>query len=313
MCDVLEVSRSGFYAWRAQTESDRSKQHRELVEEIKRIHADRNMRSYGSPRMHKELLARGYQVSLNTVARLMSEHGIAAVTRRKFKATTNSDHQRPTAENVLQRDFVKDSPNLVWVSDITYVWTDEGWMYLAVVLDTFSRKIVGWSIASDMRSSLVINALRMALGRRPERPATLVHHSDRGSQYASSAFQELLDAHDIQCSMSRKGDCWDNAMAESFFATIKKERIEHTRYRTREQAREDVFDYIEMFYNPKRRHSALGYVSPNDFERAELSSDSSNKGNGPELPSSTPGRRSPRIGERPTAGSDEGNSSRQAV
>jgi transposase InsO family protein len=284
-----------------------------LIQEIKKIHEDRNMRSYGSPRMHKELLARGYQVSLNTVASLMSKHGIAARTRRKFKATTNSDHQRPVAENVLKRQFVKGSPNRVWVSDITYVWTDEGWLYLAIVLDTYSRKIVGWSIASDMQTSLVINALRMALGRRPERPAKLVHHSDRGSQYASSAFQKLLEAHGIQCSMSRKGDCWDNAMAESFFATIKKERIEHVHYRTREQARADVFDYVEMFYNPKRRHSALGYVSPDDYERAELSFDSSNKGNGPELPSSTPGRRSPRTGERPTAGSDEGNSSRQAV
>ncbi len=269
MCEVLEVSRSGFYAWRSRPESERSKRHRELIEEIRTIHADRDMKSYGSPRVHKELLARGKSCSENTVAELMRTDGLAARTRRKYKSTTDSAHSLRVAENVLDRDFEQDTPNRVWLADITFIWTLEGWLYLAAVLDTHSRKIVGWSMHHRMHAGLVMDALRMALGRRcPDQAARLLHHSDRGSQYASQAFQDLLREHNITCSMSRKGNCWDNAMMESFFATLKKERVHHESYATREAARQSVFEYIELFYNPRRRHSALGYLSPEQYEQA---------------------------------------------
>ncbi len=266
MCEVLEVSRSGFYAWRSRSESQRSKHHRELVDEIRRIHSNRNMKCYGSPRVYKELVARGKRCSENTVASLMRRHGLAARTRRKFKATTNSEHSHPLAKNLLNREFEQDAPNRVWLADITSIWTLEGWLYLAVVLDSHSRKIVGWSMSHRMQTSLVIDALRMALGRRPLKDSELMHHSDRGSQYASQAYRDLLRERNITCSMSRKGNCWDNAMMESFFATLKKERIHHETYATRDEARESVFEYIEMFYNTKRRHSALGYMSPEEYE-----------------------------------------------
>ena len=269
MCEVLEVSRSGFYAWRSRPESERSKRHRELIEEIRTIHADRDMKSYGSPRVHKELLARGKSCSENTVAELMRTDGLAARTRRKYKATTDSAHSLRVAENVLDRDFEQDTPNRVWLADITFIWTLEGWLYLAAVLDTHSRKIVVWSMRRCMHAGLVMDALRMALGRRcPDQAARLLHHSDRGSQYASQAFQDLLREHNITCSMSRKGNCWDNAMMESFFATLKKERVHHESYSTRAAARQSVFEYIELFYNPRRRHSALGYLSPEQYEQA---------------------------------------------
>jgi putative transposase len=269
MCEVLEVSRSGFYAWRSRPESERSKHHRELVGEIRAIHADYNMKTYGSPRVHKELVARGKTCSENTVAELMRAHGLAARTRRKYRVTTDSGHSLPLAENVLNREFEQDAPDRVWLGDITYLWTREGWLYLAAVLDVHSRKIVGWSMSHRMQASLVMDALRMALGRRcPDQAASLLHHSDRGSQYASQAFQDLLREHNITCSMSRKANCWDNAMMESFFATLKKERTHHEFYPTREAARQSVFEYIELFYNPRRRHSALGYLSPEQFEQA---------------------------------------------
>ncbi len=269
MCEVLDVSRSGFYAWRSRPASERSKYHRELLEEIQTIHADRDMKSYGSPRVHRELVARGKRCSENTVARLMHRHGVAAQTRRKYKITTDSAHAHPLSENVLNREFQQSAANRVWLADLTYIWTKEGWLYLAVVLDAHSRKVVGWSMSHRMQTSLVIDALRMALGRRcPDPASSLLHHSDRGSQYASGAFQKLLQDHDITCSMSRKGNCWDNAMMESFFATLKKERIHHELYTTREEARQSVFEYIELFYNTRRRHSALGYLSPEQFEQA---------------------------------------------
>ena len=269
MCEVLVVSRSGFYAWRRRPESQRSKDHRELVAEMRKIHANRNMSSYGSPRMHKELVARGKACSENTVAKLMQQHGLAAKTRRKYKVTTNSAHSHPVAENVLNREFQQEAPDRVWLADITFIWTLEGWLYLAAVLDAHSRRIVGWSMSHRMPTSLVMDALRMALGRRcPNQAESLVHHSDRGSQYASEAFQDLLREQNITCSMSRKGNCWDNAMMESFFATLKKELIHHECYATREDARQSVFEYIELFYNPHRRHSALGYVSPEQYEQA---------------------------------------------
>jgi len=269
MCEVLEVSRSGFYAWRSRPESKRSQHHRELVSEMRKIHADRDMKSYGSPRIHEELVARGKKCSENTVARLMRVHGLAARTRRKYKVTTDSAHSLPLAENVLNREFEQDAPDRVWLADITYIWTLEGWLYLAAVLDVHSRKIVGWSLSHRMQTSLVMDALRMALGRRsPDKAQSLMHHSDRGSQYASQAFQALLRDRNITCSMSRKANCWDNAMMESFFATLKKERIHHESYSTREAARQSVFQYIELFYNTRRRHSALGYLSPEQYERA---------------------------------------------
>ena len=269
MCEVLEVSRSGFYAWHSRPESDRSKYHRELVDKIRRIHADRDMRSYGSPRVHKELVASGKTCSENSIAKLMRVNGLAARTRRKYRVTTDSAHSLPLAENVLNREFEQDAPDCVWLADMTYIWTMEGWLYLAAVLDAHSRKIVGWSMGHRMQASLVMDALRMALGRRcPDRAASLLHHSDRGSQYASHAYRNLLREHNITCSMSRKANCWDNAMMESFFATLKKERTHHESYTTREEARQSVFEYIELFYNTRRRHSALGYLSPEQYEQA---------------------------------------------
>jgi len=269
MCEVLGVSRNGFYAWRKRVESERTKRQEELISEMKKIHADQDMRNYGSPRMTRELISRGYEVSENTVAKLMRDHGLRATFPRKFRVTTDSNHLLPIAENVLNREFEQESPDRVWLADITYIWTTQGWLYLACVLDTYSRRIVGWSMGERMQSSLVLDALRMALGRRrPDRKVALLHHSDRGSQYASHAFQELLNDENITCSMSRKGNCWDNAMMESFFATLKKERIYQEAYATRGEARASVFDYIERFYNRLRRHSALGYVSPEQYEKA---------------------------------------------
>lgn len=263
------MSRSGFYAWRSRPESERSRHHRELVEEMKSIHSDRNMKSYGSPRVHRELVSRGKRCSRNTVAKLMRSHGLAAKTRKKYKATTDSAHSLPLAENLLDREFEQEAPDRVWLADITCIWTLQGWLYLSAVLDAHSRKIVGWSMSHHMPATLVMDALRMALGRRcPDRTGALMHHSDRGSQYASKAFQELLRDYNISCSMSRKANCWDNAMMESFFATLKKERTHHELYETREAARQSVFEYIEFFYNTRRRHSALGYLSPVQYERA---------------------------------------------
>jgi transposase InsO family protein len=235
---------------------------------MKVIHADRDMQSYGSPRVCEELVARGHDVSENTVARLMREHGLRASSSRKFRVTTDSKHSLPVAENLLNREFEQDSADRVWLADITYVWTREGWLYLACVLDAYSRKIVGWSMSERIDKELVLGALRMALARRrPDCEGRLLHHSDRGSQYASAAFQKLLRDESITCSMSRKGNCWDNAMMESFFATLKKERIHQEDYATRAEARASVFDYIERFYNRVRRHSALGYLSPEQFEQ----------------------------------------------
>jgi transposase InsO family protein len=269
MCRVLEVSRSGFYAWRDRPESARSQRQKELVSEMQTIHQDRDLKNYGSPRMRDELVSRGYDVSENTVARLMREHDLRATGSRKFRVTTDSKHSLPVAENVLNREFEQESADRVWVSDITYIWTREGWLYLACVLDAYSRKIVGWSMSDRMTKELVLDALRMALGRRrANADVKLLHHSDRGSQYASAAYQELLREEGISCSMSRKGNCWDNALMESFFATLKKERIHQEDYASRRSARSSVFDYIERFYNRVRRHSSLGNVSPEQFEQA---------------------------------------------
>ena len=267
MCDVLDVSRSGYYAWRRRPASARQERQQALLAEMRNIHGQRHKRCYGSPRMCRELRARGVRVSENTVARLMQQHGIRAATSRKFRHTTDSNHGQPVAENVLERDFRASRPNEKWVADITYLWTQEGWLYLAAVEDLYSRKVVGWSLGERLTSDLVTDALRMALGR--QWPGEhLVAHSDRGSQYASARYQELLASRGITCSMSQRGNCWDNAPMESFFATLKKELVYLTTFATRAAARRSVFEYIEVFYNRQRRHSALGYVSPCAFEEA---------------------------------------------
>jgi len=236
-----------------------------LVVEIRTIHAEVKQR-YGSPRIHQELQARGVPCCRNTVAKLMAEFGIHAKTTRKFCHTTDSNHDRPVAANGLDRQFEAEKPNQKWVADITYIPTREGWLYLAVVEDLYSRMVVGWSMADHLESRLVVDALEMAVQRRlPEEG--LLAHSDRGSQYASEHYQRQLSQHGIECSMSGVGQCWDNAPMESFFATLKKELVHHEDYQTRAEARASIFEFIETFYNVKRLHSSLGYQSPAQFER----------------------------------------------
>jgi putative transposase len=268
LCRVLEVSRSGFYAWEDRDPSKRSLDDDKLVVEILAIHkASRG--TYGSPRVHAELQARGIAVSRKRVARLMRKLGLESPRKRRFKATTDSKHDMPVAENVLDRKFEVDEPDVAWVTDITYVWTDEGWLYLAAILDLFSRRVVGFAMSERIDRALVLQALRHAAGRRmPE--AGLTHHSDRGSQYASSDYRRALGDLQIVCSMSRKGNCWDNAVAESFFATLKTELVYRRRFATRVEAREAIFEFVETFYNPRRRHSTLGYLSPMEFEKKFL-------------------------------------------
>lgn len=267
-CRVLEVSRAGFYAWRSREPGPAAVRREELTEEVKEIHADVKAR-YGSPRMHAELVGRGHECCGNTVARIMREAGIAAKTKRKFRQTTDSNHSHPVAENVLDRDFDPDQPNASWVADVTDIPTREGWLYLAVVEDLFSRKVVGWSMDATMTSRLVVDALEMALARRLKgsSSSSLVTHSDRGSQYASEHYQRRLREERITCSMSRRGNCWDNAPMESFFASLKKEMVHGEDYATREEARASIFEYVESFYNRVRRHSSLGYVAPAEYER----------------------------------------------
>ena len=264
LCRVLEVTRSGFYAWQARDPSEHVIDDQKLALEIAAIHKASGD-TYGSPRVHAELLAKGLEVSRKRVARLMRELGIKSRRKRRFKATTDSRHHLPVADNILDRKFEVAAPDVAWVTDITYVWTDEGWLYLAAILDLFSRRVVGLAMSERIDRALVIEALRVAVGRRmPD--AGLLHHSDRGSQYASGDYQKALDELGVVCSMSRKGNCWDNAVAESFFATLKTECIYSHRFATRAEAREAIFHFIEVFYNRHRRHSTLGYVSPMEFE-----------------------------------------------
>jgi putative transposase len=264
LCKVLEVSRSGFYAWTERVPSARSLEDAKL-----RVHVaaayELGRGNYGAPRIHRELRAAGLNVSRKRVARLMGELGLQARRKRRFKATTDSNHALPVAENVLDRKFEVDAPNVAWVTDITYVWTSEGWLYLAAILDLFSRRVVGFAMSERIDRALVLQALTAAVGRRVPN-AGLVHHSDRGSQYASNDYQDALDDLGVVCSMSRKGNCWDNAVAESFFATLKTELVYQRRFATREDAREAIFEFIEVFYNRQRRHSSLGYLSPIDYE-----------------------------------------------
>ena len=235
-----------------------------LVAEIERIHREMD-RSYGSPRMRDELVARGLACGENRVARLMRQSGIRAKQARRYRPTTDSGHTDPVAPNLLARQFTVEAPNRVWASDVTYVWTREGWLYLAVILDLFSRRVVGWHLAPRLKRPLVLKALRSALRSRHPKPG-LLHHSDRGSQYASFDYQSALDHAGALCSMSRTGNCWDNAVVESFFHSIKAERIRDRNYRTRAEAYADIHDYIERFYNRVRRHSTLGNISPVMYE-----------------------------------------------
>lgn len=265
MCSALRVSRSGFYAWRRRQPSKRAREDARLAAEIRTVHQQARG-TYGSPRVHFELQQRAFQVGRHRVARLMREQGLTARFKRRFRRTTDSKHNDPIAANRLNRQFDVEGPDRVWATDITYLWTDQGWLYLAVVLDLYSRRVVGWSMAEHLRSELVLGALEMALGQRAPRDG-LLHHSDRGCQYASSAYREALSQADIVCSMSRKGDCWDNAVVESFFGTLKSELVHRRRFATRLAARTAVFEYIEVFYNRQRRHSYLGYLSPAEYEQ----------------------------------------------
>jgi putative transposase len=266
MCQVLHVSPGGYYTWRDRPASAQQQRREALTSVIQAIHQEAKER-YGSPRIHAELLARGQSCCVNTVAKLMRQHGIAAKTKRKFRCTTDSNHDHPVADNILDRQFEPVAVNQVWVADITYIPTWEGWLYLAAVEDLYSRQIVGWSMSERITSRLVVDALEMAVARRLP-GAGLLAHSDRGSQYASDHYQRLLEQYGITCSMSRRGDCWDNAPMESFFASLKKELIHQEDYRSRAEARASVFEYIEVFYNRVRRHSALDYQSPVEYEQA---------------------------------------------
>jgi putative transposase len=267
LCQTLEVSTAGFYTRQQRPRSPRQQRRDVLVVEIRAIHAQVKAR-YGSPRIHAELVARGHDCCVNTVAKLMRGHGIAAKTARKFRCTTDSNHDLPVADNLLGRQFNPSEANEVWVADITYIPTREGWLYLAAVEDLYSRMVVGWSMADHMESRLVVDALALAVQRRLPGEGLLAH-SDRGSQYASEHYQLLLAKHGIVCSMSRRADCWDNAPMESFFASLKKELIHDADFATRAQARAAVFEDIEVFYNGQRRHSSLGYVSPAEYEQSE--------------------------------------------
>jgi putative transposase len=266
LCETLGVSAQGFYAWRARPASAQQQRRDTLLVEIRAIHAEVKQR-YGSPRIHAELQAKGVPCCVNSVAQLMHDNAIRAKTTRKFRNTTDSNHPLPVAQNVLDRQFDAQRPNERWLTDITYIPTREGWLYLAVVEDLYSRRVVGWSMAEHMESRLVVDALEMAVARRLPQEGLLAH-SDRGSQYASEHYQRLLAKHGIECSMSGVGQCWDNAPMESFFASLKKELVHHEDYQSRAAARASTVEYIEMFSNPKRRHSALGYVSPAEYEQA---------------------------------------------
>lgn len=263
LCRTLRASPSGYYGWQKREERDRVREDRRLKQKILAIHAKTKGR-YGTPRVEQALRRQGVSTSRRRVGRLRRELGLEAKAAKKFKATTDSVHPHPVAPNRLQRCFDAPAADRVWVGDITYLWTREGWLYLAIVLDTFSRRIVGWSVSDRLERDLAVTALEKALAARRPGPG-LVHHTDRGSQYASCDYRELIESAEIVFSMSRKGDCWDNAMAESFFKTLKVEL--GSRFDSRQEANRELFDYIEGFYNTWRLHSGLGYLSPAEFER----------------------------------------------
>ena len=266
MCVNLGVSRAAYYDWSVRSPSVQQQVREMLLVVIRFLH-DEFQQRYGSPRMDRELLARGYPCSLNTVAQLMHENGLAARGRRKYRCTTDSNHGLPVAENLLDRQFEPGVINRHWVADLTYIPTHEGWRYLAAVEDLGSRMIVGWSMSETMTSRLVVDALEMGWERRHPGKGLLTH-TDRGSQYASAHYQQRLGEKGIPCSMSRRGNCWDNAPMESFFASLKKELVHDERYATRAEAKASIFEYIEVFYNRIRLHSSLGYRSPAEYEKS---------------------------------------------
>jgi putative transposase len=271
MCSVFGVSKSGFYDWLGRDKSEREKEKNEIMNEIRKLFYE-NLEVYGSPRIMRELHKMGIYISEKTVGRYMSEMGLRAIPEQRFIVTTDSNHDNPIYDNILNREFNPDQPDRVWVTDITYIWTLEGWMYLATVMDLYSRKIIGWNMDSKMTKELPLVALNRAISlRNPSEK--LIHHSDRGSQYASKDYIARLKEFDIQISMSRKGNCYDNACIESFHATLKKELVYRRRFKTREEAKKAVWHYTMSFYNEKRSHSTLGYVSPNEYERLITESD----------------------------------------
>jgi len=268
MCSVLGVKRNGYYHYLKTLGKPVDSEQEEMIAWVKNI-AKSSKGTYGSRRMKKALNALDYPIGRNKARKLMKEAGVKAKQRRKYKVTTNSNHKQLVFDNLLNREFEVAQPDQFYAADVTYIWTQEGWLYLAVVIDLCSRRVVGWSMSSRMKAKLVCDALQMALWqRRPK--AGLIHHSDRGSQYASKAFHRLLKAHGIKGSMSRKGDCWDNAVVESFFGSLKQELVQWKNYQTRYEAQQDILEYIAMFYNSERLHSYLGYMSPNAFEQKLL-------------------------------------------
>ncbi len=265
MCDVLEVSPSGYYAWRTRPPSAREMANRELIEEIETIFEESG-ETYGSPRVYWALRRQGRRCGRSRIERLMRLRGLKAKQTRRYKATTKRKRSHPVAPNVLKRDFEACRPNEKWLADITYIPTQEGWLYLAVIMDMYSRYIVGWAMSERMTEKLTLSALMMALKRRQPTPG-LIHHSDQGSQYTGRAYQAMLERRGIQASMNGAGTWYDNAPMESFFGTLKSETVHHVTYCTRDEARGGLFSYIEMFYNRRRIHSALGYLAPEEYER----------------------------------------------
>jgi putative transposase len=270
MCRVFGVTRNGYYCFQKRSKKPQDPTTQKMAGDIQEI-AKNSKYCYGSRRITSALRCMGYSVNRRKVRILMRQAGVEVRYRKKYKVTTNSEHNNPVYDNVLNRNFAAACPNQAWVSDITYIWTQEGWLYLAVVIDLFSRKVVGWSMSSRMKASLVCDALNMALWQRKAGPGLIVH-TDRGSQYTSKHYRGLLKAHRCVSSMSRKGNCWDNAVAESFFGSLKQELVQWRHYQSRKEAQQDILDYIVMFYNSNRLHSYLGYQSPNHYEgeRQEL-------------------------------------------
>jgi len=266
MCRVLKVSASGFYAWLKDPKGARGREDEELCEQIRKVFVD-SRETYGNRRIRRELKRMSWRCSRGRIRRLMRRLGLIARRCRRFRTTTDSKHAYEVHPNLLGREFSVSGPDQVWVSDITYIWTDEGWLFLATVIDLFSRRVVGWSMSESLSRQIAIDALEMAI--RARRPAPgLIHHSDRGVQYACGDYQKIIRRAGMRPSMSRKGDCWDNSVAESFFSTLKKELIYHVKFETRGKARQEIFEFIEVFYNRQRMHSYLGYLSPAEFEAA---------------------------------------------
>ena len=267
LCGYLDVSTSGYYRWLRAPLSERQQRELKLKPLILKAFTD-SKRIYGSPRVHASLTREGVICGVNQVARLMKAMGLRSIIKKKHKVTTNSKHNKAVAHNILNREFYPLQANQAWAGDITYIWTEEGWLYLAIVLDLHSRKVIGWSMSAWIKTGLIQQALAHAVQTR--KPTTQVlFHSDRGVQYASDAFQKDLKDNNLLCSMSRKGNCWDNAVVESFFKSLKQEWLHQRRFKTRQDARGSIFEYIECFYNPKRLHSTLGYLSPVEFETAK--------------------------------------------